>query len=228
MRRLMIGLTLAFAVAGPVVFAQTANERNRAMTQYKLGFENMRAEAWEEAAKSFQSAIDIDSNFEMAYYMLGRVRMAQKQFANAVAAFSKSRDIYLSSAGRHFANAQEAQRYRREKMVDLDEVLRQLRQGPQNMQVQDQIRQLEERKRLLQENIQQGNNMTIDASVPSFVSLSLGSAHYRTGSRTEAEKYYKARPTTILPSSISRPDVRPMRKKKLPPPRRRDSECTRS
>jgi Tfp pilus assembly protein PilF len=191
MRRLMVGLTLALTLCGPTSFAQTGNERNRAMTQYRLGFENMRAEAWEEAAKSFQAAIDIDPNFDLAYYMLGRVRMSQKQFPAAVAAFSKARDLTLASAGRHFASAQDAQRARRDKMTDIDELLRQYRLAPQNQQVQDTIRQLEERKRLLQENINRGNDITVDATVPVYVSLSLGSAYFRTGNLAEAEKYYK-------------------------------------
>ena len=192
MRRLMIELTLAFALATSVGLAQnTAGDRTRALGPYKVGFENMRAEMWAEAAKSFQQAIDIDPNFDLAYYMLGRVRMQQKQFVDAVMAFTKSRDLTLATAGRHFANAQERQRDRREKITQMDEMLRELRQGPQNAQVQDQIRQIEERKRQLQESIQQGNDISVDATVPAYVSLSLGSAHYRTGNRAEAEKFYK-------------------------------------
>ena len=34
----------------------------------------MRSEAWPDAAKSFQQAIDIDAQFEDAYYGLGLAR----------------------------------------------------------------------------------------------------------------------------------------------------------
>ncbi len=191
MRRLMIGVTLALTLCGSTAFAQARSDRNRAMIQYRLGFENMRAEKWEDAAKSFQAALDIDPNFDLAYYMLGRVRMSQKQYPAAVTAFSKARDLILASAGQHFATAQDAQRARRDKMTDIDELLRQYRLAPQNLQVQDTIRQLEERKRLLQENINQGNDISVDATVPVYVSLSLGSACFRTGNLADAEKYYR-------------------------------------
>jgi tetratricopeptide (TPR) repeat protein len=196
MRRLMIGLTLAFALTTSVGFAQnTAGDRTRALGPYKVGFENMRAEMWAEAAKSFQQAIDIDPNFDLAYYMLGRVRMQQKQYVDAVAAFTKARDLTVASAGHHFTNAQEAQRDRRERITAIDEEIRQLGPNPA-LQYQDRLRQLQERRRQLQENLQQGANISIDASVPVYLSLSLGSAYYRTGNRAEAEKYYKEATST--------------------------------
>lgn len=191
MRRLTVGLLLAFAVIAVLAGAQQAGDRNRAMGPYKVGFENMRAEAWAEAAKSFQQAIDIDPSFDLAYYMLGRVRMQQKQYPDAVAAFTKVRDLTLAQAGRQFATAHDRQRDRRDKLTEIDEVIRITRQGPQTMQIQDQLRQLEERRRQLQESIQQGNDIAVDTTVPPYVSLSLGSAYYRSGNRAEAEKYYK-------------------------------------
>jgi tetratricopeptide (TPR) repeat protein len=199
MRSLMAGLTLAFAltiVAAPALAQPAPGDRNRAMGPYKVGFESMRAEQWAEAARSFQQAIDIDPGFDLAYYMLGRVRMAQKQYPDAVAAFSKARDLSLAQAGRQFATAQDRQRDWRDRITQMDEMLRQLRQGPQNNQTQDQIRQVEERRRQLQEAIQQGNGIGVDTTIPAFVSLSLGSAYYRTGNRAEAEKYYKEATTT--------------------------------
>ena len=62
----------------------------------------MRAEAWEKAAKSFQDAIDIDQNYELAYYMLGRANMPLKRYAQAIAAYSKCRDLYQAQAGQQF------------------------------------------------------------------------------------------------------------------------------
>ena len=123
--------------------------------------------------------------------MLGRVRMQQREFVQAVIAFTKARDLSLAIAGYQFTDAQERQRNRRERIIQMDEMLRSYRSGPQTMQVQDSIRQIEERKRQLQESINQGNDINVDTTVPAYVSLSLGSAHYRTGNRAEAEKYYK-------------------------------------
>ena len=193
MWRLILALTLGLSLTSSVGSAQQpgSSGRSRAMVPYKLGFENMRAEKWAEAAKSFQDAIEIDPEFDLAWYMLGRVRMNQRQFAQAVQAFTTTRDLSLAIAGRQFTNAQDRQRDRRDRIVQMDEILRSYRSGPQNMQTQDAIRQIEERKRQLQENINQGNDINVDTTVPAYVSLSLGSAHYRTGNRSEAEKYYK-------------------------------------
>jgi tetratricopeptide (TPR) repeat protein len=183
---------LAVSLAAVPAAAQPNPARDRALPSYRLGMESMRAEAWEEAAQQFQIAIETDPSFEMAHYMLGRARMPQRKYADAVAALTRARDLFTDAGSKQFASAQEAQRYWRDQIVAIDEVLRQLQTGPQTMQVQDQIRQVNERKRQIQENIQRGNNMAVNIVVPAFVSLSLGSAHFRMGNLAEAEKAYRA------------------------------------
>jgi tetratricopeptide (TPR) repeat protein len=162
------------------------------MPPYKLGLEEMRSEQWEKAAADFQRAIDIDPTFEMSYYALGRSMMPQKKYAEAVAALAKCRDLYTSQAGRQFSNQQEAQQYRRERLTEIDEAIRQYQQGPQTGQVTEAIRQLTENRRQLQDNLLRGNNVSIEMSVPSFVSMALGSAYFRLGRLSDAEREYKA------------------------------------
>ena len=187
-------LSLAVILVGAAADAQvpTPGDRRLAMASYRQGCELMRAEAFDEAGRAFQTAIDLDGTFEMAHYMLGRVRMVQKRFVDASAAFARSRSLFQAAAGRQFATAQDAQRYRRDQMIEIDELIRQLQTGPQTMQVADQLRQLSDRRRALQENLDRGTNMTLQSSaVPAFVSLSLGSAYFRMGNLAEAEKAYK-------------------------------------
>ena len=181
---------LCFSLAS--AHAQQNPTRNRAMTPYRLGLEEMRREAFDKAERAFQQAIDIDQTFEMAYYMLGRAQMPQKKYREAVASFSKARDLYETSAGRRFSNAQDAQHVRRERIEEIDEALRQLQQGPQTNQTLTYIRQLSEQKRLLQESMQRGTDMTLTTTVPPYISLSLGSAYFRSGRLLEAEREYKA------------------------------------
>jgi tetratricopeptide (TPR) repeat protein len=169
-----------------------AQMRARAMPQYKVGLEDLRAERWEKAAESFQRAIDIDPSFEMAYYALGRATVPQKKYAEAVAALSRCRDLFREQAGRQFSNQQEAQQYRRERLTELDELIRQFQSGPQTAQTSEQLRQLSERRRQLQENLQHGTDVSIESSVPSYVSLALGSAYFRLGRLVDAEREYKA------------------------------------
>jgi tetratricopeptide (TPR) repeat protein len=152
----------------------------------------MKAEAWEKAAKSFQEAIDIDQTYELAYYMLGRANMPLKRYAQAIAAYSKCRDLYQAQAGRQFSNAQEAQRARSNMLTELDDMIRQVQAAPQSARTQDQMRQLLERRQRVQDALTGGHMLTLESSVPPWVSLALGSAFFRAEKFADAEREYKA------------------------------------
>jgi len=167
--------------------------RDRARGPYTVGLENMHAEAWDEAVKSFRSAIEIDPTFEMAFYMLGRAHMGQKKYADAIGAYEQCRDLYRSQLGRQFSTAQDRQRDRETRLREIDEVIRSYQSAPQTVQVQDAIRQLQNQRRDLDEALKRGNTtMTLETSVPAYVSTSLGSAYFRSGKLQEAEREYKA------------------------------------
>jgi protein O-GlcNAc transferase len=181
-------LTLGLASAT----AQTPVDRERAQLQNRLGWESMRVEAWESAAKSFQQAIQIDPEFEHPYYGLGRANMALRRYADAIAALVTCRGLYLAQAGRRFSNVQEAQRYRNNRLMEFDEMIRQVQTGPQSTRTRDMLRQVQNQRRELQEAIQRGNSASLNMTVPAYVSLSLGSAHFRAGQMADAEREYKA------------------------------------
>ena len=167
--------------------------RERARAPYKVGLENMKAEAWDEAAKSFIAATDIDPTFEMAYYMLGKTRMAQKKFVEAVGAYERCRALYLEQSGRQYSNAQERQRHRDTRLREIDEVIRTYQTAPQTPQVMDAVRQLLNQRRDIEEAMSRGNStMTMSLAVPAYVSTALGSAYFRSGNLAAAEKEYKA------------------------------------
>lgn len=189
-----MGITLVLVLCCSVVplAGQQAKGRELAMPPYRIGLEHLRAESWPAAAAAFQQAIDIDATFEMAYYGLGRAQMPQRRYAEAVISFTKCRDLFQSSAGRQFATRQDAQRYRQDRMNEIDEMLRQYQQGPQTMRTQDAVRQLEQEKRRIQERFERGMNITLEGSVPAYVSLALGSAYFRTEQFADAEREYKA------------------------------------
>ena len=185
-------LALLTLVASSPVVAQNPADRSRAATQNRLGWDYMRTESWDKAAAAFQSAIDIDPTFEVPYYGLGRADMALKQYVAAIAALSKCRELYQAQVGRQFANAQEAQRYRQDRITEIDEQIRQVNSMPPSIQQQDQLRQLGNHRRDIQDAITKGVNVNLDATVPAWVSLSLGSAYFRAGKMTDAEREYKA------------------------------------
>lgn len=184
---LMVGVVVA---AG--AFAQTRTDRERARVQNQLGWDDMKSEAWERAARSFQNAIDIDSEFEIPHYGLGRANMALKKFEAAIAAYERCRNLYRAQASRVFTNQQEAQRYRRDRVVEIDEQVRQVQAMPPSVAAADMMRQLQNQRRDIQDSIQRGNDFTIESSVPAYVSLALGSAYFRSGRLSDAEREYKA------------------------------------
>jgi len=190
--RTILALAVVFLTVAPASFAQSPSDRQRARTQNKLGWEDMQAEKWEKAARSFQNAINIDPLFEMPHYGLGRARMSLKNYRGAVEAYVRCRDLYRAQAGKTFTNAQEAQRYRQDRMVEIDDQLRQMQTGPQTPARLEMMRQLQNVRRDIQENIHRGNNMSIESTVPAWVSLALGSAYFRSGQLVDAEREYKA------------------------------------
>jgi tetratricopeptide (TPR) repeat protein len=200
MRILLSIAVIILAVLGPPSAAQTRTDRERARIQNRLAWEQMRAEQWAAAARAFQQAIDIDPTYQYAHYGLGRARMGLKAFTDAITALERCRSLYEAEGGRQFASAQDAQRYRRDRLIEIDEQIRQLQSGPQNLQSQDLLRQFQTARRDLQDRIERGNSMTLESSVPAFVTLSLGSAYFRAGRLADAEREYKA---TILTDSKS-------------------------
>jgi tetratricopeptide (TPR) repeat protein len=189
--RLLYVVLLAFLAISPAL-GQTPGDRQKARVANKTGWDYMRAEAFEKAVTAFQQSIELDPTFEMSFYGLGRAHLALKQFVSAVSALSRCRDLYIAQVGRQFSNQQEAQRYRQDRVTELDDMIRQLQSGPQTLATQDQLRQVQEQKRQIQEFITRGNSMTITSGVPAWVSLSLGSAFFRSGKLAEAETEYKA------------------------------------
>ena len=183
-------LLLLVTVAAGVSIGQSV--RDRAREPYVAGLEQMRNEAFDAAAASFTAAIGIDPDFDMAHYMLGRVRLAQKNYAAAVQSLIKARDLFMAQNSRSFADRREGQRVRRERLAGIDDLLSNLqRVTPQTLQIREQIRQLEERKRQL-EDLEREKDLNPDKQIPAFVSLSLGSALYRAGRVPEAETAYAA------------------------------------
>jgi tetratricopeptide (TPR) repeat protein len=191
MARSLVTALLLITVGIPAL-AQSPGDRNKARAQNRLGWDYMKAEQFDSAVNAFRSAVEIDPTFEMPWYGLGRAHLALKQFASATSALERCRDLYQQQAGRQFTNQQEAQRFRHDRITEIDEMIRQVQSGPMTLQRQDQLRQLQDQKRQLQEIINRGNGVTIASTVPAWVSLSLGSAYFRSGKLQDAEREFKA------------------------------------
>jgi tetratricopeptide (TPR) repeat protein len=176
---------------GVTDFQRPVGDERLAMLHYRSGWEHFTTEAWAEAAREFQAAIDIDPEFKLAYYGLGRASMAQKRFVEATVAYEKCRDIYIAQTSRNFTNKSDADRIMSDDLMQYDTAISRLQSGPQTAQTQAQIAQLQSAKQRLQNRLRGTVSMSIISNVPPFVSLALGSAYFRTGHMPEAEKEYK-------------------------------------
>jgi tetratricopeptide (TPR) repeat protein len=183
-----------FWLLAVVLLAPPSPQKVLAQERLKEGQQLMQSEKFEEAARAFQKAIELDPLLTLAHYGLGQANMALKQYPSAVVAFRGARDAFRSMA------AEDLNR-RFENDAAIDERIRAL---------QDKISQNAERvpapgspaARRLEASIQQweieiamlqrakGDHDVVQ--VPAFISLALGSAYFRSGQLTDAEREYRA------------------------------------
>ena len=187
--RQVILASLAVTMVAASVAAQIPSARERARPSYEAGLDKMRNEEFDAAADSFQGAIRIDPQHEMAHYMLGRVQLMLRQYVAASHSLARSRDIFAAQANERFTDKQDGDRRRRDSINELEKIISQLQMQKPTPQITEMIRQYTERKRQLQD-YDRHSNMPVDQAVPGFVSLSLGSAYFRSGRLDEAEKAY--------------------------------------
>lgn len=180
--------TAGAATAG----AQTRADRARATSHYQAGLRLYRDEAYEEAAREFSKAVSLDSEYEMAYYELGRSFVALKRYVEAIDAYRTSRRLFQQSVGDRFNNQQDRRQRLQDQLRELDEMIRQSQQGPITLQSQNRTRQLEDMQRRIRDNMDREQGTALDTTVPAFLSLALGSAHFRAQQFAEAETEYKA------------------------------------
>jgi tetratricopeptide (TPR) repeat protein len=171
--------------------ALSAADMTRAQQHYQAGWAALQAESWDESAREFQATVDITDRMPLAYYGLGRAQMGAKRYQDAVIALERCRDLYSQRSGRVFTSQLDANRARQDQDLELREAIRVSSQGPQTQRSQETVRQLQTQLRLNQQNLDRGHNVAMDAGVPAFVSLSLGSAYFRAERMADAEKAYK-------------------------------------
>ncbi len=188
-------LSIAAVSAGQPALGKTSIDRDRkeALTHYRIGQDALRSEHFDVAEQEFQKAEKLDPALELAPYGLGQVYMATKRFRQAIAAYSRSRDVFQANT----------------LAVADDGLARQRR-------LNDQIKELEDQQQIYS---QPGRNAASPTAriylqtlgiqlaslkaarlrttggpepIPAWISLALGSAYFRTDARADAEREYRA------------------------------------
>ena len=193
--RLLMPLLVAVLAVAPAA-AQPPQQNNpdaqRGYVHYNSAWDLMRSEKYEDAIAEFREALKLNPKLNMAHYGIGRAQMVLHQYDAAIAEYTTCRDYILTEEGRKYTGQAEANRARQDRMMELQDLQRQYSKGPQNNQTADMQRQIGNAMRMQQDATDRGNNISIDASVPAFLSVALGSAYFRADRRTDAERAYKA------------------------------------
>jgi tetratricopeptide (TPR) repeat protein len=200
MRIIIVAFAAALAVAGSPSaqgVKSASPEAQRANRHYAQGWSAMRAEEWAQAAREFQDAIDADREFRLAYYSLGRAEMGRRDFARAIAAYTKCRELYTTAPGNQFSSQFDERRRIDDRILELQMALTQATNkssGANPAQSQSlMVRELQNEITRMQQARDRNISGTIDTTGPPFfVPMALGAAYFRSGQFADAEREYKA------------------------------------
>jgi tetratricopeptide (TPR) repeat protein len=189
---LLVALLVAAVV--PAYGQQLADEptRREALRHYREGQAYLSSEEFEKAVDAFQRAIDRDPLLALAHYGLGQSYMALRRYASAIVAFRGARNAYTRLASFAHSESVAVDRQRLDEIRELRESIRALESGRMKTATQDPshaILRLENRIRDLERAQQRDLRVS---PVPAEVSLALGSAHFRNGDMTDAEREWQA------------------------------------
>jgi len=175
-------------------FKGASPEAKRANQHYRNGWEAIHKENWDEAAKEFQTAIDSDDKFALAYYSLGRAEMGRRSFQKAIAAYNACKQLYLRIGGERFTNQLDYRKRLEDRILEYETALREAQNvssGKSSSQSQQlYTRELQAQLNNLQQAKDRNDNVDIDARVPYFVPMALGAAYFRSGQFADAEREY--------------------------------------
>ena len=170
----------------------------RAQQHDRRGWTELDARDFQKAAESFEAAVQIHTGYADALYGLGKARMGLQQYDAAVRALERSRDAYAhvgteDAEYRLLANAARQNQINvlKRQLADVESAASSSMSGgipgAQNTQTQD----LKQQIRTLQAERDAGPATGKPSPVPSFVSLTLGSAYFHVDRLADAEREFR-------------------------------------
>jgi tetratricopeptide (TPR) repeat protein len=189
-RTLHLHVPLAIGVWGlnALVLAQqpTVDPPPEAVTEFRLGEEALRKEAFDQAERHFRTAIAHDAGFVKAHCALGQVHMATRRYRPAVDALSRCKFLITSRAADQAAATATDDLERRREVEELQDAIQRARSGQIKSADAHTILKLEEQLRRIEEGRSRAGGQA--AGVPAELSFALGTAHLRIGDLEEAER----------------------------------------
>jgi tetratricopeptide (TPR) repeat protein len=192
MRGIMIAAVFGLLVGPGSSAAQPPNKDHaEAMRHLRLGQENLRSERWDVAESEFRAAVKLDPLLELAHYGLGQAAMATKRYPEAVTAYLDCREAFRALVARGQSNRMDNEKRLMDQIQDLQDQRRMLESG--RVKVLD-LSATMQRVDLMIRELQSRRYQAADAPppIPTWISVALGSAYFRTSAMTDAEREYRA------------------------------------
>lgn len=187
--RLILAWAIAF-IAASAGAPQPTHEHIEAIRHLRLAQESMHVEQWDRAEAEFHAAIKLEPSLEMAHYGLGQVYMATRRFPAAVTAYLACREAIASNTARRATNDMATQR-------QLDDEIRAL-EDEKVLQVSGRVTAMlsggpvDLDRRINDLKSRRFHDAKSAPAMPSWISLALGSAYFRSDSLPDAEREYRA------------------------------------
>ncbi len=192
--RELLGFVLTLTLlTGGRAFAQAVDDisHTNALVHYRLGEDLMHSEQFEKAAGEFQSAVKLDPLLTIAHYELGQSYMALRRYVEAIRAYVGCRTAFETLAAMVARNDFTADQRRDDEIRELRDTIGAVSSGRLKIATgrEVMIASLEHRMQDL-ERMKQRSSGTFET--PAELSLALGSAYFRSGDLTSAEREWKA------------------------------------
>ena len=192
----LLALLAASLLASPAparaLAAASERDEQLAMKHYRDGKDALTHEQYEQAEQEFKAAVKLDPLLVSAHHGLGQTMMATKRYPEAVDAFLAARESWTRvqslAAGQSMAMQRRLDDQIKALQDDVNTAQRMVSgAGAQN--VQTAIMRNEDQIKTLQSLRKRGGEGPLPT--PHWLSLSLGSAYFRTGDMANAEKEYR-------------------------------------
>ncbi len=183
----LVAACATVAAAGQLV---SDHDRREALQHYTTGEKALQQESFDTAEQEFQTAAKLDPTLDLAYYGLGQVDMATKQYPDAVRDYVKCRDLFNASASAALTNQTKAQQQLDDQIRALEDERNALNSGRVKSVMVGEEQRLE--SQINQLKSQRHRQDDTPAGVPAWISLPLGSAYFRTNAMDDAEREFRA------------------------------------
>jgi Tfp pilus assembly protein PilF len=181
-------LVLTLGLLSPSIHAQQVGT---ASEHFRNGMLALTSEQYEKAEREFRRAVELDPLYDAAFYGLGQVHMATRNYPQAVKAYLDARNAFEAGQAADKLDAVAADRRLRDQLQASKDYGRTLQRmsATNSPGLAAAIERNREEQRQLEARLSRAKGAP-PLPVPAGLSMALGSAYFRTGDLENAERAY--------------------------------------